>query len=235
MTLLNFRDVASTVGPRLRPGLLYRSAQPAALTAADLAAAPGLRSVIDLRSPQERTERDWAVAEELGATVVNLAGEGSPSDVSKLPAGVTLGQLYVLMLDHRAAWFAAVVAEIADGLPALVNCAAGKDRTGITVALVLDLVGIGHEEIVRDYTATAAAMPEVLAMLGLAGGGRSNGGSEHRYDVAAAEVSGLLDAPEQAIRAFLQALTERGGAEAVLGGHGLTPEHVERLRAALTA
>ncbi|MFF7458653.1 tyrosine-protein phosphatase [Kitasatospora sp. NPDC008115] len=248
MNLVNFRDVASTAGPYLRAGRLYRSAQPSGLTAADLAqAVPGLRSVIDLRGPEERTEGDWDAARELGATVVGLAGEGSPGSLAALPPGLTLGGLYVLMLDHRPAWFASVVAAIADGLPALVNCAAGKDRTGLGVALVLDLVGAGREDIVRDYTATAPAMPAVLAMLGLPAGTAGSGGSAGsagtagsggcaggRYG-AAAGIGGLLDAPAQAIEAFLDALAERGGAEAVLTRHGLTPDHVQRLRAALTA
>ncbi|MGW5119606.1 tyrosine-protein phosphatase [Streptomyces noursei] len=141
-----------------------------------------------------------------------------------MPPGTTLGGLYTLLLDHRAAWFASVVAELADRLPAVVSCAAGKDRTGLTVALVLDLVGVGRADIIRDYTATAAAMPEVLAALELA---PANG--------LAAAVGGLLDAPEDALTAFLDALAERGGAERLLSRHGLTDDHVVRLRAALAA
>ncbi|MCZ0973836.1 tyrosine-protein phosphatase [Streptomyces albulus] len=86
MPLVNFRDVADNAGPRLRPGLLYRSARPTGLTAAELAAAaPGLRCVVDLRGPDERTAADWAAADALGATVLNLPGQGSPTDLAALP------------------------------------------------------------------------------------------------------------------------------------------------------
>ncbi|WP_382466081.1 tyrosine-protein phosphatase [Streptomyces noursei] len=233
MPLVNFRDVADNAGPRLRPGLLYRSARPTGLTAAELAAAaPGLRCVVDLRGPDERTAADWAAADALGATVLNLPGQGSPTDLAALPPGTTLGGLYTLLLDHRAAWFASVVAELADRLPAVVSCAAGKDRTGLTVALVLDLVGVGRADIIRDYTATAAAMPEVLAALELT---PANGVAADARYVEAAAVGGLLDAPEDALTAFLDALAERGGAERLLTRHGLTDDHVVRLRAALAA
>ncbi|MCZ0973837.1 tyrosine-protein phosphatase [Streptomyces albulus] len=135
------------------------------------------------------------------------------------------------MLDHRAAWFASVVAELADRLPAVVSCAAGKDRTGLTVALVLDLVGVGRADIIRDYTATAAAMPEVLAALELA---PANGvAADARYAEAAA-VGGLLTPRGRPHR-----LPRRPGRtrrrRTPLTRHGLTDDHVVRLRAALAA
>ncbi|WP_411126994.1 tyrosine-protein phosphatase [Streptomyces sp. x-19] len=71
MPLVNFRDVADNAGPRLRPGLLYRSARPTGLTTAELAtAAPGLRCVVDLRGPDERTAADWADARLVGTTTL---------------------------------------------------------------------------------------------------------------------------------------------------------------------
>lgn len=300
MPLLNLRDVAE--GTPLRTGMLLRSAQPHRLTTADtdrlagLLGGPleGLRLVADLRSEAERAGDDWTPLTDLGVRVTRLGTSGSPADLSALPSGIDLGDLYVLMLDHRTAWFASVVAEIADGLPALVHCAAGKDRTGLVVALILDLVGVEHEVIVRDYAATAAHLPQIITMLGLSPveaapsavaavlaekpipsaeavplavvssstgtvslaaravpsaseatpsmeGTSSSGVVSSAGAVSAAgvvpsavgAVSGLLDAPEAAIRTFLAALDARGGAERLLTAHGLTVGHVQRLRAAL--
>ncbi|MEV4094768.1 tyrosine-protein phosphatase [Streptosporangium saharense] len=358
MPLLNLRDVAE--GTPLRTGMLLRSAQPHRLTTADtdrlagLLGGPleGLRLVADLRSEAERAGDDWTLLTDLGVRVTRLGTSGSPADLSALPPGIDLGDLYVLMLDHRTAWFASVVAEIADGLPALVHCAAGKDRTGLVVALILDLVGVEHEVIVRDYAATATHLPQIITMLGLAASSPAKAvpsaeavptgavplgavpaetvlteavparvvssvpgaveavsstaktvpsgavswgaapsaartvplgaasstatavssttrdlpsptevapsASEAVPSVAEAvllgaasstatavsssakavpamvrAISGLLDAPEAAIRTFLTALDARGGAERLLTAHGLTVDHVQRLRAAL--
>jgi hypothetical protein len=33
----------------------------------------------------------------------------------------------------------------------LVHCAAGKDRTGVSVALVLRLLGVTHDDVLADY------------------------------------------------------------------------------------
>ncbi|MFI6815368.1 tyrosine-protein phosphatase [Nonomuraea sp. NPDC050328] len=217
MPLLNLRDVGLSTG-RVRPGVLFRSAQPQGAGAAGLPAElDAVRLVVDLRAEPERVHGDWA--ELPGVAVVRLGGEGSPAGMAELPPGLTLGELYVLLLRHRAAWFARVVAELAGpgGLPALVHCAAGKDRTGLVVALVLDLVGVEHEAIVADYLRTGEQLPQVLAAL-----------------PTAEAPAAFLEAPEEAIRAALAALREAGGAQALLAPHGLAPAHVDRLRTALT-
>ena len=49
-----------------------------------------------------------------------------------------------------------------DVFPSVVHCTAGKDRTGVITALVLDLVGVDHETIVADYALSNAAVPDLL-------------------------------------------------------------------------
>ncbi|MFG1702327.1 tyrosine-protein phosphatase [Nonomuraea sp. M3C6] len=219
MPLLNLRDVAAETA--LRPGVLYRSAQPHTLTPADAKLVASLRLIADLRGDDERSPGDWALA--LGGAVrhapLGAGSSSSPVALAALPPDMDLGDLYVALLQHRAAWFAGVIAEIADGLPALVHCAAGKDRTGVVVALILDLLGVDHEAIVRDYALTAKALPDVLLMLDMT--------------LPSGLPSALLEAPESAMRTFLAALAERGGAERVLLANGLTPAHAGRLRTAL--
>ncbi|MEV4368988.1 tyrosine-protein phosphatase [Nonomuraea sp. NPDC049637] len=226
MPLLNLRDVATATS--LRPGVLYRSAQPHTLSPDDARLVAGLRLIADLRGDDERRPGDWAGLPNDGIrhAALGTGGDSSPARLAALPADLDLGDLYVGLLHHRAAWFAEVVAEIADGLPALVHCAAGKDRTGMVVALILDLLGVDHEAIVRDYALTARALPDVLAMLGLSGTAGASGASG---GIPAA----LLDAPESAMRTFLAALDDLGGAERFLLAHGLTAARIRRLRAAL--
>ncbi|MGZ4549589.1 MAG: tyrosine-protein phosphatase [Blastococcus sp.] len=48
---------------------------------------------------------------------------------------------------------------------AIVHCAAGKDRTGVVVALALSVTGVPHEEIVADYAMTAEVIDALVAKL----------------------------------------------------------------------
>jgi protein-tyrosine phosphatase len=52
-----------------------------------------------------------------------------------------------------------------DGGLALVHCAAGKDRTGVVVALALAAVGVTREAIVADYVATGDVLDAILDRL----------------------------------------------------------------------
>jgi hypothetical protein len=48
---------------------------------------------------------------------------------------------------------------------AIVHCAAGKDRTGMVVALALEAVGVVREAVVADYVATGERITAVLERL----------------------------------------------------------------------
>jgi protein-tyrosine phosphatase len=56
------------------------------------------------------------------------------------------------------------LAEPVDGA-SVVHCAAGKDRTGVVVALALAVAGVPHEEIVADYALTAEIIEALVAKL----------------------------------------------------------------------
>ena len=49
-----------------------------------------------------------------------------------------------------------------DRYPAVFHCAAGKDRTGVLAALVLDILGVDSDAIVADYVITADRMPMIM-------------------------------------------------------------------------
>ena len=52
-----------------------------------------------------------------------------------------------------------------DSGPTLVHCAAGKDRTGVIIALALSLAGVPRDEIVADYVRSAERAERILARL----------------------------------------------------------------------
>ncbi len=215
--LPNLRDVAGLAtadGRTVRPGMLLRSALPAAddVVPADLAWPPSV--VIDLRSPFEL--RNGHPLAHLQARVVNLPL------LEALKPGVhnsdSLAALYHLVLEDAAHLLVDVVREIADADgPVLVHCVAGKDRTGVSVALVLRLLGVPHDDVVGDYLLTEHARAAIDARL-------------HRDVEPLYPVSYYLVVPE-AIEAVLQVWDEHpGGVEGWFVDAGGDAEVLERLR-----
>ncbi len=226
MALLNFRDVAGTGPGPLRPGRLFRAAQPYYLDEQDLAvvAQAGIRTIVDLREPHEQVAPDWTPVEATGVRVVRVpvadqilpsADEESPPVGARLhsesvPEGHRiLADFYRAIIDRGGARLAELMTAVAAGGPVLLHCAAGKDRTGTTVALLLDLIGTDHEVIVADFLLTNDAVPDVMAQL------TGHVSPERRRDPSTIP-PGIQDAPESAIRATLAHITELGGAAAVL-------------------
>jgi protein tyrosine/serine phosphatase len=169
----NLRDiggVATLEGRRVRSGLLLRSALPAAddLVPEDFAWPPTV--VIDLRSPLELVEGHPLDA--LGAKVVNLPLLDTLEPGDHHVHDGTLASLYRQVHDHAAHLLVDLVTEIAeaDG-PVLVHCSAGKDRTGIGVALVLRLLGVSHDEVLADYLLTNEAKEAIDRRLNRTYGG----------------------------------------------------------------
>jgi protein-tyrosine phosphatase len=61
------------------------------------------------------------------------------------------------MLDHGAVQIGELYTGLTarDGLPAVFHCHAGKDRTGVVAALLLEALGVGREAVLDDYELTA--------------------------------------------------------------------------------
>ena len=113
----------------------------------------GVRSVIDVRGPDEIAERSSPYAP--GTTYVNahfVLGRTMQVDQAAL-AGTMPTEL--ARLAGPESGLAAVVRAIARAEPGvMVHCVAGRDRTGFVVALVLAAVGVADDDIVADYVAS---------------------------------------------------------------------------------
>lgn len=167
-------------GGTLKEGVFYRSSALASLT--DLGRQQmedtPIGVVADLRTlPERLTSSDKPPAHphrirvhELGIEAGNLSPTMFMKDTlgknkSQLSAVLekdipTLAELYPQMLKEAPKQFgevARLVAKVEEGKnnAVLVHCTAGKDRTGIAVALVLDSVGVERDAIIHNYAVSA--------------------------------------------------------------------------------
>jgi protein-tyrosine phosphatase len=171
----NVRDVGgypAAGGRQIRPRALVRADSLSLLDAAGRAALVtyGVRTIIDLRSADE-------VAGEGHPFAGSAAGPTDPAylHLPFLPEdartvqraigmAVSTRAQYRVMLDGCHANVAAIVRAFIDARPGpvLIHCVAGKDRTGLIVALLLGVAGVPAQAIAEDYAASAAALPPLL-------------------------------------------------------------------------
>ena len=230
----NVRDVGGLPlrdGGTTRPGVLLRSASLHHVTPGDVAHLVdvfGLALVLDLRTPRE-IDRDGptrvaaAGVETVALTFIGGSREYLPEtgdDTDPL-----LRSYLGYLADHPANVVTAVGRLAASGAgPALVHCAAGKDRTGTLVALVLDAVGVEREAVVADYALSAEQVEAMFVRWTTASG-----------EPMPADLTPHLPRAEvmAAVLAHLDA--EYGGAAGWLRAHGLDDDSLNRLRARLTS
>lgn len=116
----------------------------------------GVRTVIDLRRSDElqMAPNVFASSSHLAYYHVSLLLD-TPPVRRQVPR--PLIDTYRIILDQRQEQLCQALATLAvpGGLPALVHCTAGKDRTGLIVALVLGLAGVPTTTIVEDYALSA--------------------------------------------------------------------------------
>jgi hypothetical protein len=104
----------------------------------------------------------------------------------------------------------------------LVHCAAGKDRTGVVIALALDASGVDRGAIVSDYLATGERIERIMERL--------VSSSTYRAEVEGHDPRGLAPVPG-AMERVLEIVDDRfGGTVAWLSAHGLDRPDLERLR-----
>jgi hypothetical protein len=229
----NVRDLGGlpTVDGRFtRHGRLIRSATVQELTETDMRSlvdGMGLRLVVDLRLPDEAGDHGrGSLADRVGA-YANLpfrTADMVRADVIPDVAGIDLLTHYRGFLEASAAEIVTAVGLLADprNQPALFHCAAGKDRTGVLAAILLDAVGVEEDAIVADYVLTGRHMDRVIARLSRL--------TWYREVMGRLPAGAHLAEPET-MRRFLRDLrTEHGGAARWLIARGLEPATLDELR-----
>ena len=163
----NFRDLggyATEDGRSVRWGRVYRSGVMTNLTEGDYEylASLDIATICDYRSEQERHEEPtrWAAgqvdyvtfpdpATPAGSSFVGALG--SPDATPQRVADAMAAGYAQLAMDHAGA-FGTMFDRLASGeIPLAFNCSAGKDRAGISAALLLTALGVPRATVVADY------------------------------------------------------------------------------------
>lgn len=145
-------------------GVLYRGDAPLA----EDAAPPGLVSwppalVLDLREPDEPVERHPLSGPDTVVVRMPLLSSPHTGDWRLIPS---LQELYLGALRRAGEWIAEALDLLAGAAgPVLVHCAAGKDRTGVLVAVLLRAAGVSRRAVLQDYLRTEPNVPALLQRL----------------------------------------------------------------------
>ncbi|EPR76811.1 putative Tyrosine-protein phosphatase precursor [Leifsonia rubra CMS 76R] len=175
--------------------------------------------VIDLREHHERRSAATSI------TTTHIPIYDLPDGP---PQSGTLSSIYDLMLFDRGCKLGSAVSAIARSeTPVLVHCTAGKDRTGLVVALALHAAGLNETAVVDDYAASGSHV------------------RPHRHDLVTKSLAALelggdqladalelhLDSPAAALLSALAEIRTRfGSINEYLLAHGVTLQDLAALR-----
>jgi len=211
----------------VRDGALVRSDQLCRLSDGGRGAllAHGVRTVIDLRTPAELAKDPDPIWHD-GVDYLHIPQQDEELWRELDGVARTRTERDSAAIDRRAEKIAAMARAVANAAPGgvLIHCLAGKDRTGIAVALLLGLVGVDDQQIAADYALSETALAgERAAALAAASDDEARARIERGYDASAGTMLATL--------AHLR--SRHGGAEAYLRRAGLSDGDIERIRARL--
>ena len=157
----NFRDIGGYInadGQRVRWGQYFRAGRQERMTEDDLAKVEklGIKTQVDLRMPVEIDRQGRGPLENLGTRYIHNSVLTAES-IERLSqeAGIT-GTRYLHYIDYAPQIWLKLFEYLADerNYPTLVHCVAGKDRTGVTTALILYILGVDRDTVEADYLLT---------------------------------------------------------------------------------
>ncbi|HEY3063733.1 MAG TPA: tyrosine-protein phosphatase [Chloroflexota bacterium] len=242
VNLRDFGGYPTEDGRRVRSAVLFRSGATGAISRAGLARVADelrIRTVIDLRSEKER-QRSLSPFEEHGIDVVHepldpgsgiSPGAPSASLLARMAQGkLDWVELYWSLIQRNGDRFARIIDLLGrpGTLPVLIHCTGGRDRTGVTVALIQAALGISAANIAEDY----ALSSPLLELAPVAEFERLFGS----FDIPREEiVRAMVTRPDTMHALFARVRGVYGDVDGLLRAIGLDREALDRLRAAVCA
>ncbi|MFZ1381675.1 MAG: tyrosine-protein phosphatase [Scrofimicrobium sp.] len=236
----NFREGGGMAAgdARVRTQRLLRSDFPQSFDAEDIEFMQEvpLATVLDLRTDTEiDSQPQYFKNAGFNVVEVPILSGSIKSMMENIP---TVSQLYQSMIAQSPKQLAQSVATIAGAVSkgaALVHCTAGKDRTGVVIAMTQELLGVSDEDIVANYVQTQdnlqgawlakmqANMQQMMSKVPDLG----------KIDVAA--VTALATgSPAEAIQGVLDTIRkEHGTVKEFVLSNGVSEEEIDILRSEL--
>lgn len=235
----NFRELSGYAlrgGGVIRGSMVYRSGALELMTEADrawLEREVRLRKILDLRHPDELAggRGPHALADRVVALSVFSETQTQESLIAELNGLYGNGpspRRYLHYLDiggDRLTQGFAMFAE-EENYPILVHCTAGKDRTGVLLGMLMDVLGASDEDIASEYGLSDASIDRLIAYL--RNSGRALEGTDD-------EIRARLATPPDRMAGFIDLMrAKHGSAEAFFARHGVTEQQFTKVRDLLT-
>lgn len=253
----NFRDVAEQTG--IAPGRFFRASELSKLDDAGRVALTGygVTDVADLRTLRELEKHGAGMVPE-GVEIHHLpfvetvASDGeAPHEhafqrmMTDKPDGESVGDAAARYMTEEYGRIASaplaqqavhrVVTLLGTGRRVLAHCFAGKDRTGFTIAVVLEAAGVDRDAIMADYLRSNVAVPELRESI-LANIRERAAEAPEVLELAEARLTeSVLGVREEYLISARRTLDDEfGSLRGYLEAAGLANDDVARLRSALT-
>ncbi len=193
----------------------------------------GVQLICDLRSLRERTENPDQVPENTRYIETSIYEDDQLSAIfpkllfNRASLGDQLGAGYIRMLDERPTRFAEIIDLVTSNMPAMFHCTAGKDRAGLTAAMILSLLDVPRETIIADYALSNLASNDLFDDFM-----QSSAATFKRIGIPQEQLRPLFAADPKWMEAALNHLDiQYDGVEAyLLNQGGLSREAIKRLR-----
>ena len=207
----------------IRCGSLHELTEAGQAALADL----GVKLVVDFRSDIERERYPTPDLSALDITIIKapvFQTDYSPGAMARIDEFPGHAATYQQFLTEGGEAYRTLFETLAMASgPVLFHCAAGKDRTGVAAALLLDLAGVPDEHIIADYALSTSELEPFI---------EERMERFEEYGISIETGRRMMAAPPGEMELTLDFIRSRwGSAAGYMGALGLSPSTIEAVRA----